>query len=101
VSGDISDTQFYVDLSFAVVFIMVLLMLVATAWRTFKYQNNRDLNYILTVLFMILTLISKFPSHPSSILTISDLTSSKTSGTKTSSLCYMGIVRMSGWGGVS
>lgn len=49
----------YVDLGFAVVFLITIIVLLATSCKTFKRKSARDFYSVSTTLFVMMTLIGK------------------------------------------
>jgi len=53
------DAAFYVDLAFAIVFLLTFLLLGYTTLKSFQLKENRDFFTVLTVFFAFLTIVSK------------------------------------------
>lgn len=59
------EPTFYVDIIFLAVYVFTTIILLISGYKTFRRNENKSIFSILTVLFILLTLLSKchFGSH--------------------------------------
>lgn len=54
------NAEFYVDLGFAIVFLITIVILLVSSCRTFKRTVARDYFSVMTTVLVMITLICKF-----------------------------------------
>lgn len=55
-----NKTDFYIDIAFAVIFFLAIVILTITSVKSFKNKLNQNLYSVLTVLFLMLTIVTRF-----------------------------------------
>ncbi len=59
-ASDNVDSDFYVDLIFSIVFLITIIVLIYSSCKIFKHEQNRDYYSILTIVFVMLTLVCNY-----------------------------------------
>lgn len=70
-----NKTDFYIDVAFSVIFGIAIVILSLTAVKSFKNRLNQNLYSVLTVSFLMLTLIARFGCLLYSLLSNTELKS--------------------------
>ena len=68
-----NKTDFYIDIAFAVIFFLAIVILTITSVKSFKNKLNQNLYSVLTVLFLMLTIVARFGCLLYSLLSNTEL----------------------------